>query len=70
MRKPQYTVKQWSSEIPTPPKFWGCVTLDDVKNRLLEVYPDWFVYRGGSHVALHKTAEPDSDRLGLIIETI
>lgn len=62
----RYEVKEWSSEIPTDPVFAKTRTLDDVYNRLLQVYPDWFVYRGGSHVSLHRDTQ--GDRLALIVE--
>lgn len=37
--------------------------LDAIANSLRAWLPDWFVYRGGSHVALHRNAASGSPRL-------
>lgn len=50
------------------PDLHGCLTLDDVAAKLRETYPGWFVYRGGSHVALHRSAGNET-RLLLVVET-
>jgi hypothetical protein len=40
----------------------GCrqlASLDEVEANLRALFRGWFVYRGGSHVALHRTAGDD-----------
>jgi hypothetical protein len=51
------------------PNFRGCKTLDDVQAKLRAAHPDWFIYRGAAHVALHKDSRPGSPRLLLVVET-
>ncbi len=41
-------------------------TLDRAVNRLRKIFPEYFVYRGGHHVALH--SYPNGERLLLIVE--
>jgi hypothetical protein len=41
-------------------------TLDQVEQAIAAVFPAWFVYRGGSHVALHTRSQ--SDRLAIWTE--
>ena len=40
-------------------------TLDEAEANLRSLFRGWFVYRGGSHVALHRTA--DDDRRVLVV---
>lgn len=48
------------------PNLRECYTLEQVYRRLLQDYAGWFVYRGGSHVALH--VKEGAERLLLINE--
>ena len=43
------------------------MSLDDVAANLRRMFPGWFVYRGGRHVALHAN-EGDERRLMLVTE--
>jgi hypothetical protein len=43
-----------------------CQDLDQVAGRLKAAFPGWFVYRGGSHVALHVSTA--SARVAIVTE--
>ena len=43
------------------------MSLDDVASNLRRMFPGWFVYRGGNHVALH-AIDGDARRLMLVTE--
>ena len=34
-------------------------TLDRAQEELRAWFPDWFIYRGGHHIALHRTANDE-----------
>lgn len=36
-----------------------CRTLDEAEEKLKEFFHGWFVYRGGNHVAMHRTSGDD-----------
>jgi hypothetical protein len=62
-----YTWEVKECTLQFQPDLHQCFTLHHVERRLLQLYPGWYVYCGGSHVALHR-ASGDGERLLLIVE--
>jgi hypothetical protein len=65
----QETAYEWEvieNRLKFHPNLHGAFTLEQAESALLKQYPGWFVYRGGNHVALHRTKR--SGRLLLVVQ--
>jgi hypothetical protein len=65
----QQTAYEWEVEenrLQFHPNLHGAFTLEQVESALLQQYPGWFVYRGGNHVALHRSKQ--AERLLLVVQ--